>query len=145
MVDPPPEWVPVLGRTGEVERAEVEAEAARRGLGPVRWPEPFPFDSRSAMLAATFAKRSGRTVAFALAAMRQAFAAGRSLAVLDNVLLAAAACELHPRALLKGIERGAVRQALEEATAAATACGAVELPCAVVEGRLVSGRELLDR
>jgi 2-hydroxychromene-2-carboxylate isomerase len=64
------------------------------------------------MRAATFAKQTGRTVAFSLAAMRQAFAAGRDLSVTDNVLIAAAACELHPRAVLKGIETRSVREAL---------------------------------
>ena len=53
------------------------------------------------MRAATFAKQTGRTVSFALAAFRQAFAAGRDLSDPDNVLIAAAACELHPRAVLK--------------------------------------------
>jgi 2-hydroxychromene-2-carboxylate isomerase len=115
-----PEWVPVHApAVSEVDRAAVEAAAARHGLAAVRWPEPFPFDSRTAMLAATFAKQSGRAVAFSLAAMRQAFAAGRDLGVTDNVLIAAAACELHPRALLKGIELRSVREALDQATASA--------------------------
>ena len=56
------------------------------------------------MRVATFAKQTGRTVSFALAAFRQAFAAGRDLTDPDNVLIAAAACELHPRALLKAVE-----------------------------------------
>ena len=128
MLDAPPEWVPVVGQLGEVDRAAVEAAAARHGLGAVRWPDPFPFDSGTAMLAATFAKRSGRTVAFSLAAMRQAFVAGRSLAAVDNVLLAGAACELHPRALLKGIATRAVHEALEGATAAAAERGVTTLP-----------------
>ena len=50
------------------------------------------------MRAATYAKEIGRAVAFSLAAFRQAFAAGRDLTEPDNVLLAAAAAELHPRA-----------------------------------------------
>ena len=54
-----------------------------------------------AMRAATFAKQTGRAVSFSLAAFRQAFAAGRDLTDVDNVTIAGAACELHPRALLK--------------------------------------------
>ena len=53
------------------------------------------------MRVATFAKQTGRTVSFALAAFRQAFAAGRDLTEPDNVLIAAAACELHPNAVIK--------------------------------------------
>jgi 2-hydroxychromene-2-carboxylate isomerase len=136
-----PEWVPVLAETpAPVDRAEVERRAAELELPAVRWPDPFPFDSRTAMLAATFAKQSGRVVAFSLAAMRQAFAAGRDLSVTDNVLIAAAACELHPRALLKGIELRSVREGLDEATRSA---GAGELPALRVEGETLRGRAAL--
>ena len=120
----------------------MEAATTRHGLPEPRWPDPFPFDSRTAMLAATFAKLSGRAVAFSLAAMRQAFAAGRDLGETDNVLLAAAACELHPRALLKGLELRSVHEALEEATAAATALD-VEVPCVIGPDERLGRAELL--
>jgi 2-hydroxychromene-2-carboxylate isomerase len=120
--------VPVLLPAAPVERGEVERHAAAAGLPAVVWPESFPFDSRVAMLAATFAKGTGRGVAFSLAAMRQAFVAGRDLSVVDNVLIAAAACELHPRAVLKGIESAGVAEALEAAGERARALGVSELP-----------------
>jgi 2-hydroxychromene-2-carboxylate isomerase len=69
--------------------------------------------------------------------MRQAFVAGRDLSVPDNVLIAAAACELHPRAVLKGVESTAVAAALEAAAARAAAAGVSELPALVVDGRIV--------
>lgn len=126
--DPAVEWVPVLAppvfRCGEevaALREDVERRAADLGLQPLRWPDPFPFDSERAMLAATYARQIGRAVAFSLAAFRQAYAAGRSLADTDNVLIAAAACEMHPRAVLKAIETRSVREALDEATAWAAA------------------------
>ena len=134
-----PEWVPVHVSAEDVERAEVEAAVARYGLPELRWPEPFPFDSRTAMLAATFAKQSGRAVAFSLAAMRQAFAAGRDLGQTDNVLIAAAACELHPRALLKGVELRSVQDDLARATAEAPA----RLPAVVTGDRALAGHEAL--
>lgn len=122
--DPAVEWVPVLDppayRCAEEVAAlteDVERRAAAMGLQAVRWPEPFPFDSERAMLAATYAKQIGRAVAFSLAAFRQAFAAGRPLDVDDNILIAAAACEMHPRAVLKALDTRGVREALEEATA----------------------------
>ena len=124
-----PEWVPVLAAgTARVDRDEVERQAAAHGHPAVVWPDPFPFDSRTAMLAATFAKEAGRGVAFSLAAMRQAFLAGRDLSVVDNVLIAAAACELHPRAVLKALESPRVAAALDAAGARAAAAGAAELP-----------------
>ena len=68
---------------------------------PVRWPDGWPNNTLKAMRVATFAQSIGRTVAFSLAAFRQAFAGGRDLSDVDNVLIAAAACELHPNAILK--------------------------------------------
>lgn len=136
-----PEWVPVhVPEPAAVVREAVERSAARHGLAQVRWPEPFPFDSRTAMLAATFAKRSGRVVAYSLAAMRQAFAAGRDLSVTDNVLIAAAACELHPRALLKGIELRSVAEALDSAGAEAAG---LELPAVRRGGETLAGERAL--
>jgi 2-hydroxychromene-2-carboxylate isomerase len=124
--DPRVEWIPILAppsyRCAEEiasAREDVERRAAALGIQPVRWPEPFPFDSERAMLAATYAKQIGRAVAFSIAAFRQAYAAGRSLDADDNILIAAAACEMHPRAVLKALETRAVREALEQATAEA--------------------------
>jgi len=140
-----PVWQPVLAAdlTG-VDRAAVESAAAVQGLPPPRWPEPWPFDTELAMLAATFAKQTGRAVAFSLAAMRQAFAGGRDLSVPDNVLIAAAACELHPRAVLKAVETASVRDALAEATAAAAAAGVRELPALTLDGRVFSGPHAVE-
>ena len=96
--------------------AEVERRAAAYGLPPIRWPDPWPGNMLIAMRVATFAKQTGRTVSFSLAAFRQAFAAGRDLGDPDNVMIAAAACELHPRALLKAVQTEIVKNALKEAT-----------------------------
>jgi 2-hydroxychromene-2-carboxylate isomerase len=132
-----PVWQPVRGRVSAgVDRAAVERRAAEQGLPEVRWPDPFPFDSELAMLAATFAKQTGRAVAFSLAAMRQAFLAGRDLSLLDNVLIAAAACELHPRAVTKALETRSVSDALREATDAAALD---ELPAIAAGGTIATG------
>ena len=58
---------------------------------------------------------NGRVVAFALAAFRQAFAGGHALDT-DHVLIAASACEMHPRAVLKALESRRVREQLDEYT-----------------------------
>src|SRR3954454_14842495 len=123
----PCEWVPILAadptpafRCAEEEdiwRLEFERRAAAQGLQPVRWPPAVPFDSDLAMRAATYARAGGKTVAFALAAFRQAYCAGRDLSDPDNVLVAAAACEIHPRARLRGAELRSTPEALERASA----------------------------
>jgi len=117
-----PEWEPVLwadiaGADTPPDRARLARLIDEHGLQPLRWPESWPMDTRTAMLAATYAKRVGRAVAFSLAAFRQAFAGGRNLADEDTVLIAAAACEMHPAALLKGISLRSVVQGLELAGA----------------------------
>ena len=72
VVEPVPDWISIQAREPVgVDRAEVERRASDAGLPPVRWPDPFPLDSRNATLAATFAKQSGRVVAFSLAAAEE--------------------------------------------------------------------------
>lgn len=139
-----PEWEPVLGldldaARDQVDREEIERLAAERGLQPLRWPGRWPPDTRLAMLAATYAKTLGRAVAFSLAAFRQAFAGGRDLSERDTVLIAAAACELHPAALLKGVELRSVAGGLGRATARARSAGVSSLPAVQVEERLFVG------
>jgi 2-hydroxychromene-2-carboxylate isomerase len=154
-----PEWQPVLlgglfrhfdrdswsktpGRDEGI--AEIERRAAAYGLPPFVWPEPWPGNTLFAMRAATFAKQTGRTVSFALAAFRQAFAAGRDLTEPDNVLIAAAACELHPNALLKAVETEHVKGALREATDAAAALGVYGVPSLVVDGQIFWGDDKVE-
>ena len=124
--------------------AEVERRAAERRLQPIRWPDPWPTNTLTAMRAATFAQKAGRAVAFSLAAFRQAFAGGRDLSNTDNVLIAAAACELHPNAVLKGIETRSVREALKQATAEAIERGVQGVPTVAVGERLFWGDDQLD-
>ena len=154
-----PEWQPILlgglfrhfdrdswanGPGREEGIAEVERRAAAYGLPPLAWPEPWPGNTLFAMRVATFAKQTGRTVSFSLAAFRQAFAAGRDLTEPDNVLLAAAACELHPRALLKAVETDVVKGALREATDRAAELGVRGVPALVVGEQVFWGDDRLE-
>lgn len=123
-------------------RAGIERRAAAAGLQAWRWPEPYPTDTRWAMLVATYTKQIGRAVAYSLAAFRQAFAGGRDLAVRDNVLIAAAACELHPLAVVKGAELASTRRRLEAATTAAAAAGVRSIPAVRIGGRVLHADEL---
>ena len=72
------EWQPVLARElpggGGLEarrcaeegvfRSELACRARELKLQPLRWPDPFPFDSSLAMRVATYAKSIGRAVPF---------------------------------------------------------------------------------
>lgn len=140
------EWEPVHGfELGDLDRAAVERGADELGLQPVRWPVAWPLDTRAAMLAATYAKQAGRAVAFSLAAFRQAFAGGRDLGDVDTVLIAAAACEMHPTAVLKALELRSVATALERAVARARGAGVTTLPAIELDGRLFEGPAALTQ
>ena len=154
-----PEWRPILlgglfkrfGRDSWAKgpgRAEGIAEVERRtsayGLPPIVWPDPWPGEMLTAMRVATFAKQTGRTVSFSLAAFRQAFAAGRDLSDPDNVMIAGAACELHPRALLKAVQTEIVKGALREATDEAAELGVEGVPAVVVDGEVFWGDDRLE-
>jgi 2-hydroxychromene-2-carboxylate isomerase len=123
---------------------EVEQRAARYGLLPVKWPEPWPTSTLLAMRAATFAQQGGRTVAFSLAAFRQAFAGGKDLSDIDNVVIAAAACELHPKAVLKGIELQSTKDRLRAVTDEAYKRGVRGVPSVVVGDEVFWGDDRLE-
>ncbi len=157
-----PEWKPIsfghllaaIGRRpwsypgGDREShfAEIQRRADERGLPKVLYPDGWPLESWSITpaRAATYAKESGRVVSFSLAAFRQHFAAGRDLSDVDNVLVAAAACELHPKALLKGIETRSIKDALRAATDEAIECGVQGIPTVAVGDELFWGDDRLE-
>jgi 2-hydroxychromene-2-carboxylate isomerase len=159
----PPVWTPiaygfVIAHTGvmpwsfeegarkEEGRREVERRARERGLLEVRWPEGWPQQTHSlaSLRAATFAAEIGKVAAFSLAAFRQQFNAGRPLSDIDNVLLAAAAAEIHPNALLPAIERQAVKDRLKDATDDAIARGVTGVPTVRVGDELFWGDDRLE-
>src|SRR5215210_4499334 len=92
-----PEWQPisyshVVKHTGvapwsvkegrEKQMREIDERAVKRGLPKPRWIEGWPTETvpMPGLRAAIFAQQAGRAVAFSLAAFRQMFAAGRSMA-----------------------------------------------------------------
>ena len=146
-----PEWEPVLavalaGADPEpLDRDAIRRQAEEAELQPLRWPQRWPPDTERAMLAATFAKRVGRAVAFSLAAFRQAFAGGRDLGEESTILIAAAACEMHPAAVLKGMGTRSVTGALHDAGERAGAAGATRVPAIQVGDALLQGADCIGR
>ena len=143
-----PEWEPVheasLGiAPGELDRAEIARRAAELELQRLRWPPAWPPETRHAMLAASYAKRVGRAVAFSLAAFRQEVAGGRDLGDPDTVLIAAAASEMHPTAVTKGVALRSVSDALARACERARGAGVRSLPAIEVRGVVFDGCEAL--
>jgi 2-hydroxychromene-2-carboxylate isomerase len=139
-----PEWEPLLGSDlapldPDPDRDRIARQAQELGLQPLRWPSGWPPDTERAMLAATYAKRIGRGVAFSLAAFRQAFAGGRDLGDEDTILISGAACEMHPTALRKGINLTSTRAALTDASRRARLGGVTALPAIQIGDRVLSG------
>jgi 2-hydroxychromene-2-carboxylate isomerase len=152
-------WQPILARTlpgaerYDAYRCETDRLAAREpierraqalGLQPLVWPTPFPFESEFAMLAATFARRIGKCVPFALAAFRQAFAGGHALSIPEHVLIAGAACEMHPSAILRASETRGVRDELARASAEALELGVSDVPAVRIEAQVFVGEQRLE-
>lgn len=136
VVDGPCEWTPIrspldqrafrCAEERQIAEQRIELLAAERELQPLRWPPDF--DEELALRAATFAKSIGRGASFALAALRQAYAGGADLGDRDIVLIAAAACEMHPRAVLSALDRDSVVAELDAATALAHERGVRDVP-----------------
>lgn len=157
----PPVWQPIalwfvlqhhgrtpwsLGPEKGAGMAEIERRASERGLPEIRWPEGWPRETYSipAMRAATYAAEIGKAVAFSLAAFRQQFNGGRRLDDVDTILLAGAACELHPDAILKSIERDSIKQKLTDATNEAIERGVTGVPTVAVGQELFHGDDRLE-
>ena len=156
-----PVWQPVLvgglfklaGRSswarGDAERRaagirDIEERAARYGLPPLRWPDPWPGDYLTAMRAATWAQRQGAARAFARAATRRAFVAGRDLSERDEVLAAVEAAGLDAAAAADAVTDPEIKLALREATEAAHARGVFGVPTVAVGEALFWGDDRLD-
>jgi 2-hydroxychromene-2-carboxylate isomerase len=145
-----PEWEPVLASQvpdpePDLDLSELEQLIGELGLQPMRWPTSWPPDSARAMLAATYAKKVGRGVAFSLAAFRQEFAGGRDIGDENTILIAGAACEMHPVALSKGIELRSTEQALQTAGKRAMDAGVRSLPAIQVGNDIYQGKDALSR
>jgi len=155
---PQPEWKPVLlgGLFARFDRGswsltdareermrEIERRAEAQAIQPIRWPDPFPANTLHAMRVATYAKSIGRTVSFALAAFRQAFAGGRDLTDPDNVAIAAAACELHPNAVARATASASVKERLRAETERAGDRGVFGVPTVVVGDEVFWGDDRL--
>jgi 2-hydroxychromene-2-carboxylate isomerase len=155
----PPEWLPVLlggifqsaGRSSWAETdkraagiAEVERRAADRGLGELRWPEPWPNDGLQAMRAAVHAHTIGAGKRFALAAFHVHFLEGRALTEPQAIAAAAERAGLDPDELLKATGDPAVKGRLRANTERALELGVIGVPTVVVGSTLYWGDDRLE-
>lgn len=147
-----PELVPVRAAEldplpqpdADARRATIEVLADGRDVLPVVWPADFPdLDTADAIRAATYAKSIGKVAVFSLSLFRQIFAAGADPSATQTLYLAAAASEIHPRAIDQALSRDRVQEDADRATEAARAAGVTSVPALRIGQRILVGPALL--
>jgi 2-hydroxychromene-2-carboxylate isomerase len=124
--------------------ADCEARAAAHGLGPIRWPEPWPTSDLQVARAMVHAGRQGLLERFALSAMRLAFREGVDISETAAVLEAGARVGLGPEELQAALADQTVKDELRAITAEALALGVFGVPTVAVEGELFWGDDRLE-
>jgi 2-hydroxychromene-2-carboxylate isomerase len=143
--------------------ADCEARATAHGLGPIRWPDPWPTNDLLIARAMTFAERSGPTLgrgagaeeaaarpehaavkALGLAAMRLAFLEGADLGEAGVVLEAGRRAGLDVEELRDALSDSDIKDALRRATDDALALGVFGVPTIPIGGELFWGDDRLD-
>jgi 2-hydroxychromene-2-carboxylate isomerase len=128
----------------ESEMAECERRAALYGLGPMRWPDPWPTIDLTVARAMTYAQGCGLLERFSLAAMRLAFQEGRDLGELASVLAAGERVGIAAGELERALGEEQVKLALRAANDEAHARGVFGAPTLAVDGELFWGDDRLQ-
>lgn len=134
------------GLTDEREQklADCDARAAAHGLGPIRWPDPWPTNDLLVARAMAFCREQSLLRAYALAAMRLSFLDGVDLGELDAVLEAGRRTGIDERELGDALASDDVKAALRAANDEALAAGVFGVPTVVLDGELFWGEDRLE-
>jgi 2-hydroxychromene-2-carboxylate isomerase len=123
---------------------DCEARAQQRGLGAIRWPDPWPTVDVRVARAMLVARDAGLLEPFALAAMRLAFREGRDLDELSAIEEAGRRVGLDPAALTLAIQAPEVKLALREETDEAVTKGVFGVPTVLFDNELFWGDDHLE-
>ena len=157
----PIEWQPVLlgglfkltGRSswalGDYRRrqagmAEIERRAREYGLPPMRWPDPWPTNYLTAMLATTFAFGAGRGREFTLQAFRSVFRRGSELSIPEHVFEVGTQVGLDRGEVEAATRDPEMKRALRAATDTAHELGVIGVPTIAVDDELFWGNDRLE-
>jgi 2-hydroxychromene-2-carboxylate isomerase len=122
---------------------DCEARAAEHGLGPIRWPQPWPTSDLLVARAMAFAEQRGELKALALAAMRLSFLEGADLGELASVLEAGRRIGIGEGELESAVGEQAIKDALRRTTEQALALGVVGVPTVALGSELFWGDDRL--
>ncbi|MEH3054974.1 MAG: DsbA family protein [Patulibacter minatonensis] len=129
----------------DARRAHLESLAEGQDVLPFVWPEGFPdLDTTDAVTVATYAKSIGKVAVFSLSLFRQVYAGGRDPAAIETLYLAAAASEIHPRAVDQALSRSKPAEDADAGTALAREQGVVSVPTLRLGQRLLVGPALME-
>jgi 2-hydroxychromene-2-carboxylate isomerase len=123
--------------------ADCEARATAYGLGPIRWPDPWPTSDLLAARAMIVADNRGLLEEFALSAMRLAFLDGRDLEQHETVIEAGRRVGIEASELDAGVQQQAVKDRLRSMTDDALALGVFGVPTVAVGTELFWGDDRL--
>lgn len=124
--------------------ADCEERAALHGLGPLRWPEPWPTSDLRAARGVVHAETRGVLKEFSLSAMRLAFLEGRDLEDPATVLEAGRRAGIESGELTEALEDQGVKDGLRSVTDEALALGVFGVPTVALGTELFWGDDRLD-
>jgi 2-hydroxychromene-2-carboxylate isomerase len=137
-----------LGEHREEGIADCEARAAQHGLGPIRWPDPWPTNDLLVARAMVFCMQEGHEEellrSFGLAAMRLSFLEGADLGEAEVVLEAGRRVGIDQRALTRALQDQRIKDTLRADTDAVVADGVFGVPTVIVGDELYWGDDRLE-
>jgi len=123
--------------------ADCDQRAAEHGLGPIKWPDPWPTNDVIVARGMVYAEQNELLKPFSMAAMRLCFLEGWDLGELEAVLLAGERVGIARAKLERALSSDSVKQGLRDANDEALAAGVFGVPTVAVGEELFWGDDKL--
>jgi 2-hydroxychromene-2-carboxylate isomerase len=124
--------------------ADCDERAKTYGLGPIRWPEPWPTSDLLVARAMVYAESRGTLERFALSAMRLCFLEGQDLGEMESVLASGERVGINRAELETALAGQEIKDRLRAQTDEVLALGVFGVPTVVVGTELFWGDDRLD-
>jgi 2-hydroxychromene-2-carboxylate isomerase len=124
--------------------ADCEARAKVHGLGPIRWPDPWPTSDLLVARAMAYAESRDLLERYALSAMRLCFLEGQDLGEMESVLAAGERVGIERAELETALADREIKDRLRAQTDEVLALGVFGVPTVVVGTELFWGDDRLE-